>query len=71
MLAGKGHIMDQLATDGLHSHSIRDLQDVTLEELTRQAQDGDSSIQAIVNQMIDDGHGQPTVDVTKFNSSIA
>lgn len=71
MLAGKGHTMDQLMTDGLHSLAIRDLHGVTLEELSRQAQDGDSSIQDIVHQMIDGEHGQPTVDETIFNSAIS
>jgi hypothetical protein len=71
MLAGKGQIMSQLVRDGLRSRSIQDLQDVTLEELAGWAQDGDSPIQDIVRQMMDDGHGQQPVNETKFNSAIS
>lgn len=71
MLAGKGHTMDQLKTDGFHSPSIPDLHGVTLEDLKRRAAGGDSSIHGIVNQIIDGGHGQPSVDETIFNSAIS
>lgn len=61
---------DQLATDGSFSHPVRDLRNVPLEELARQAHDGHDSIQDIVERMIGDGCAQPPVTATMFNSAI-
>jgi hypothetical protein len=62
--------MSQLMTDGLHSRTIHDLQDVKLEDLAGWTLDDASPIQDIVRQVVD-GDGQPSVDETIFNSAIS
>jgi hypothetical protein len=60
----------QLMTDGLGSHPILDLRNVSLEEVATQARDDHDPIQDTVALMIDGGAGQPPVSATMFNSSI-
>jgi hypothetical protein len=62
--------MDSAAQLMMSSRETPDLRNINLEDLAGQARNGDESVQEIVDRMVEDGHSQPALSFTNFNSAI-